>query len=92
MSDAEIRTDLLKNIFISGGNTLFKNFKLRLKAELEKLLLGVNELVIQDPEERLYSVWCGGSIFSSLSTFDLMSIEKANYDEYGPECVYKMCF
>jgi len=53
VSDAEIRTDLLKNIYISGGNTLFKNFDSRLKAELDKLLLGVNELHINAPEERL---------------------------------------
>lgn len=71
---------------------MFKNFNVRLKNELDKLLLGVNELTINAPEERLYSVWCGGSIFSSLSTFKMMSIDKASYDEYGPISVYKMCF
>jgi len=78
VSDAEIRSDLLKNIYVSGGNTLFKNFDTRLKNELDKLLLGVNELTINAPEERLYSVWCGGSIFSSLSTFKMMSLDKAS--------------
>lgn len=78
VSDAEIRSDLLKNIYISGGNALFKNFDVRLKNELDKLLLGVNELTINAPEERLYSVWCGGSIFSSLSTFKMMTIDKAS--------------
>lgn len=38
---------------MSGGNTLFKNFDVRLKNELDKLLLGVNELTINAPEERL---------------------------------------
>merc|ERR1711972_1060499 len=35
------------------------------------------------PPERKYSVWIGGSILSSLSTFQQMWITKQEYDECG---------
>merc|ERR1719437_228798 len=36
------------------------------------------------PPGRKYSVWIGGSILASLSTFQAMWITKAEYDEAGP--------
>ena len=44
------------------------------------------------PPERKYSVWIGGSILSSLSTFQQMWISKAEYDESGPTIVHRKCF
>jgi actin-related protein len=35
------------------------------------------------PPERQYSVWIGGSILSSLSTFQQMWVSKEEYDEAG---------
>jgi actin-related protein len=42
--------------------------------------------------ERKYSVWIGGSILSSLSTFQQMWISKTEYDESGPTIVHRKCF
>merc|ERR1719411_1696201 len=39
------------------------------------------------PPERKYSVWIGGSILASLSTFQQMWISKQEYDECGPAIV-----
>ncbi|XP_028554321.1 actin-1-like [Dendrobium catenatum] len=44
------------------------------------------------PPERKYSVWIGGSIFASLSTFQQMWISKTEYDESGPSIVHRKCF
>ncbi len=44
------------------------------------------------PPERKYSVWIGGSILSSLSTFQQMWISKGEYDESGPTIVHRKCF
>ena len=43
------------------------------------------------PPERKYSVWIGGSILSSLSTFEEMWIKKEEYDETGPTIVHRKC-
>ena len=37
-------------------------------------------------------VWIGGSILSSLSTFQQMWISKQEYDESGPSIVHRKCF
>ncbi|WP_443696474.1 hypothetical protein [Pseudomonas sp.] len=36
------------------------------------------------PPERKYSVWIGGSILASLSTFQAMWITRKDYDGVGP--------
>jgi actin-related protein len=43
------------------------------------------------PPERKYSVWIGGSILASLSTFQQMWISKQEYDESGPSIVHRKC-
>ena len=47
---------------------------------------------IKAPPERKYSVWIGGSILSSLSSFSQMWISKAEYDESGPQIIHRKCF
>ena len=42
------------------------------------------KIKIVAPPERKYSVWIGGSILASLSTFQQMWISKQEYDESGP--------
>ena len=44
------------------------------------------------PQERKFSAWIGGSILSYLSTFQTMSISKAEYKESGVQIVHKKCF
>ncbi|XP_026025217.1 actin-1-like [Astatotilapia calliptera] len=44
------------------------------------------------PPERKYSVWIGGSILASLSTFQDMWISKQEYDESGASIVHRKCF
>jgi actin len=44
------------------------------------------------PVERRYSVWIGGSILSSLATFQQMWLSKEEYDESGPSiCSRRKC-
>eukprot|EP01083_Nonionella_stella_P087297 242788_1 len=46
---------------------------------------------ISAPMERKYSTWIGGSILSSLSTFEEMWIKPSEYDETGPTIVHRKC-
>ncbi|KAG5630637.1 hypothetical protein H5410_002354 [Solanum commersonii] len=41
------------------------------------------------PPERKYSTWIGGSVLSSLSTFQQMCITNREYDEFGPSIVHR---
>ena len=60
--------------------------------ELEQLALSSIKIKVVAPPERKYSVWIGGSILASLSTFQQMWISKQEYDESGPSIVHRKCF
>merc|ERR1719285_196419 len=75
-----IRRDLYTNIVLSGGTTMFADIDKRLTKEMTALAPASVKVKIVAPPERKYSVWIGGSILSSLSTFQDMWIQKDEYD------------
>jgi len=99
--DLDVRKDLLQNIVMSGGTTMFPNMPERLQAEVEKLVAEGAKVKVIAPPERMISVWIGGSILASLSTFSRMWINSISqpdanppivgYDDVGPRIVHQMC-
>jgi len=89
--DIDIRSDLYKNIVMSGGTTMFRQADDRLKLEMTNQAPNAMEIKVIAPPERKYSVWIGGSILSSLSTFEDMWVTKEEYDESGPSIVHRKC-
>jgi actin beta/gamma 1 len=90
--DVDIRKDLYANIVLSGGTTMFPGIGERMTKELTALAPSTMKIKVVAPPERKYSVWIGGSILSSLSTFQQMWISKSEYDESGPSIVHRKCF
>merc|ERR1712183_1231426 len=88
-SDLDIRKDLYANIFLSGGTTMFPGISERMSKEVTALAPASIKVKIVAPPERKYSVWIGGSILASLSTFQSMWISKEEYDESGPSIVHR---
>jgi len=89
--DVDIRRDLYKNIVMSGGTTMFKGIPERLEKEIKALAPQGMDIKVIAPPERKYSVWIGGSILASLSTFEEMWVTKEEYDESGPTIVHRKC-
>jgi len=89
--DVDVRRELYSNVVLSGGTTMFRNIDARVKLELERLAPASIDIKIMAPPERKYSVWIGGSILSSLSTFDEMWISRDEYDEAGAGIVHRKC-
>nr|P10992.3 RecName: Full=Actin, macronuclear [Tetrahymena thermophila]AAA30109.1 actin [Tetrahymena thermophila] len=90
--DVDVRKDPYNNIVLSGGTTMFPGIAERLSKEVSALAPSSMKIKVVAPPERRYSVWIGGSILSSLSTFQTMWITKAEYDESGPSIVHRKCF
>jgi actin-related protein len=90
--DVDIRKDLYGNIVLSGGTTMFPGIAERMQKEITNLAPPTMKVKIIAPPERKYSVWIGGSILASLSTFQQMWISKEEYDESGPAIVHRKCF
>jgi len=89
--DVDIRRDLYKNIVMSGGTTMFAGIPERLEKEMKALAPQGMDIKVIAPPERKYSVWIGGSILASLSTFEEMWVTKEEYDESGPTIVHRKC-
>ncbi|CAE6931996.1 unnamed protein product [Symbiodinium sp. CCMP2592] len=89
--DVDIRRDLYQNVVLSGGSTMMPGIGERMTKELCALAPSTVKVKVIAPPERKYSVWIGGSILSSLSTFQQMWISKAEYDESGPMIVHRKC-
>nr|AED86986.1 actin I [Nyctotherus ovalis] len=90
--DMDVRKELYESVILSGGSTMFDQLPERLEKELIELAPKTMQINITAMPERKYSVWIGGSVISSLATFQSMWIKKEEYDEVGAQIVHRKCF
>eukprot|EP01121_Diplochlamys_sp_Union-15-3_P004977 TRINITY_DN151_c0_g1_i3.p1 TRINITY_DN151_c0_g1~~TRINITY_DN151_c0_g1_i3.p1 ORF type:complete len:449 (-),score=100.48 TRINITY_DN151_c0_g1_i3:54-1265(-) len=96
----DFRRGLYKNIVLSGGSTMFKDFAKRLNRDIkravdyrikrsEELSGGKTKSVpvavkVISHNMQRYAVWFGGSMLASTPEFYNVCHTKAQYDELGP--------
>lgn len=100
-SPIDVRRGLYKNIVLSGGSTMFRDFGRRLQRDLRSIVndrihrsevtsgtksAGVDVNVISHKKQR-NAVWFGGSLLAGTAEFRNVCYTKADYDEYGPGIV-----
>lgn len=90
--DVDARRELYGNIVLSGGTTMFPGMGPRMTKEITKRAPDNMKVKVVTPVERKYSVWIGGSILASLSTFEPMWVTRKEYDEVGAGIIHKKCF
>jgi actin-related protein 3 len=94
------RRDLYKNIVLSGGSTMFKDFSKRLQRDLSRIVedrlaytqeldhvvnkTGQIDVNIVSHKNQRYAVWNGGSLLASMDQFTAYCHTKAEYEENGP--------
>merc|ERR1711939_513237 len=99
-SPIDTRRGLYKNIVLSGGSTMFKdfgrklgrdikrrvNYRLQLSEQLSggKLKPTPIETNVVSHHMQRCAVWFGGSLLASSPEFYEVCHTKAQYDEYGP--------
>lgn len=74
--DADVRKDFYGNIVLSGGSIMFPAIAERMTKEIVALAPQSIKVKTVTPSFRNYSVWIGGSILASLSTFQQKWISK----------------
>ena len=92
--DIDVRKDLYNCVVLSGGTSMYNGLPERLTKEIKALApesMKEEVKVIASPE-RKFAVWIGGSILSSISTFESMWITKTEYEESGATIVHRKCF
>merc|ERR1712106_189388 len=90
--DIDIRKDLFSNIILSGGTTMYAGIADRVQKEVTDASAPTLKIKVIAPPERKYSIWIGGSIVTSLSTFQSMWVTKEEYEESGPSIIHRKCF
>ncbi|CAF1243652.1 unnamed protein product [Rotaria sp. Silwood1] len=89
--DIDVRDRLYRRILLSGGTTVMSGLVNRLHKEMIALAPHVTKIRVIAESERNIAVWLGGSILSSLSSFQRMWITKQDYNEFGPSIVHRKC-
>lgn len=79
--DQDLQITLYSNIVVTGGTSLLPGYKERFERDLFDIASDAarTDIKIDIDLPRRYSAWVGGSMISSLSTFENMGI---NYSEY----------
>jgi actin-related protein len=89
LCDESLREELLNNILVVGGNTHIPGYCDRLQDEVRKEFKVQTEL--DTPKDRIFNAWIGGSLFSSLSTFNDTAITRDDYMKEGEIKVASKC-
>lgn len=89
-ADVDLRGKFFETIILSGGCTMLKNFGSRLLHELRGIDQEVKLKIYASPERR-NNTFVGGSILSSLSTFNNIVVSKKQFME-DPSSVHDTYF
>ena len=88
--DIELRKKTYESIWLSGGNTAFKDLNHRLNDEL-KTIFGKNFAINILENEKInpqYRCWVGGNIISTLEIFKKMWVTRSEWKENGSEIIH----
>lgn len=96
----DVRRPLYRNVVLSGGSTMFKDFGRRLQRDIKRVVdcrlksseelsggrLAPKPIDVQvvTHNKQRYAVWFGGSLLASTPEFYKVCHTKQEYDEYGP--------
>lgn len=84
---AEDRSRLLKDVFLTGGNTLFTGFDERLRNELRGYIPVDAELRVRRAADPVFDAWKGAAQWASGPELGRSSISKEDYLEKGSEYI-----
>jgi len=90
--DMDVRRELFRAIVCSGGTTMFSGIGARMTEEIKRIVAASITIKVVLPPERKYSVWIGGSILCSLSSFQTQWVTRAEYEEQGPSIALTRCY
>ncbi|KAK3390405.1 actin-like ATPase domain-containing protein [Podospora didyma] len=79
--------DFLRDIFLTGGNTLFQNFDERLRSGLAPLLPAGSPLVIRRAKDAIQDAWKGAAGWAGTPEYKKALVTKEEYQEKGAEYI-----
>lgn len=86
VADADVRKELCGNIVLTGAASLCTNIESRMSLEIQYLvpkMYRCKVIASRNTIERKYGSWIGGSVLSSLGSFQQLWLSRKEYEEYG---------
>ncbi|KAK5007635.1 hypothetical protein LTR28_005033 [Elasticomyces elasticus] len=87
LSDISGSGDLLKDIFLTGGNTMFKGFEERLQVELRAVLPAESTLTVRGAGDPVLDAWRGAAQWASTPSSRQAFITREEYMEKGGDYI-----
>lgn len=84
-STGEDRQRLLRDVFLTGGNTAFQNFDERFRQDFRRHLADDAELVVRRAGDAVLDAWRGAAQWASQGELGRVSISRQEYLEKGSE-------
>lgn len=84
-SNSSASQNVLKDIFLTGGNTLFQNFDERLRRELTAVLPAGAPLGVRRAKDSLLDAWRGAATWARRSDWVKARVSREEYLEKGAE-------
>lgn len=81
------RDDFLRDVFLTGGLTLFQNFDERLFSGLQSLLPAGSPLHLRRAQDALTDAWRGAAGWAGSSQWRQAAVTKEEYQEKGSEYI-----
>uniref|UniRef100_A0A8C1VE80 Si:ch211-241j12.3 n=1 Tax=Cyprinus carpio TaxID=7962 RepID=A0A8C1VE80_CYPCA len=91
-SDIDLRRSFVGNVLLSGGNTLLPGLPARLRQEMRLLCPADLSVSVSSPSDRDFSVWRGGAALANMADLSSAWISADEYEEFGPQIVFRKCF
>ena len=85
------RDDFLKDVFLTGGNTLFSNFDDRLRQGLTALLPAGAPLRLRRADDAMLDAWRGAAQWTGTPAWKAAAVTKAEWQEKGADYL-KVCY
>jgi actin-related protein len=91
MTDIDIRKDLFQSVILTGGNSCFKGFVERLQRQIPEIAPQSVRVKVIHAAEKEFTPWVGGSILSSLGSFQQMWMSRQEFEEHGAIMIERKC-
>ncbi|KAJ5296326.1 Glutathione-dependent formaldehyde-activating enzyme/centromere protein V [Penicillium atrosanguineum] len=86
-SSSQDRNRLLKDVFLTGGNTLFQGFEDRFRTELRGVLPMDADLIVRQATDPVFDAWKGAAQWASGGDLGRSSVTRQEYMEKGSEYI-----
>lgn len=85
----DIRKQMCRNIYLSGGGSMSPGLAERLQEEVSELMPSTSHVQVHAGLERQHAAFIGASVVAKLPLFEELCVFKEDWDENGPEALEK---